>query len=102
MIKKFEETGSVLDARAGKAGRPATVSTPETQERVQELMSSKTSTSVRRAAQQLGLNRETFRKICRPIKALPIQNPDGLATLSTQYHSENRFRQVNALSLRKR
>ena len=63
MIEKFERTGSVLDDNESRTGRPVTVTTPQTVERVKALYEDSPTTSQRKAAKQLGLCRSTLRKI---------------------------------------
>lgn len=63
LIEKFEHTGSVCDNMRHNVGRKATVSTPENVEKTRELLARSPRKSIRRAAQQVGIKRESLRKI---------------------------------------
>lgn len=65
LISKFEETGSVLDDRAGKAGPSVTARTKENIEGVRNIIENQPSTSIRRVAQQMGISIGTTWTILR-------------------------------------
>lgn len=65
LISKFEETGSVLDDRAGKAGPSVIARTKENTEGVRNIIENQPSTSIRRVAQQMGISVGTTWTILR-------------------------------------
>ncbi|GBM69071.1 hypothetical protein AVEN_275702-1 [Araneus ventricosus] len=63
LIQKFERTGSVCDDMFGNVGRPLSVKTPEKIERTRQVFERSPRTSIRKAAQQVGIKRESVRQI---------------------------------------
>ncbi|GBM21266.1 hypothetical protein AVEN_149856-1 [Araneus ventricosus] len=63
LIQKFERTGSVCDDMFGNVGRPLSVKTPEKIERRSQVFERSPRTSIRKAAQQVGIKRESVRQI---------------------------------------
>ena len=63
LIRKFERTGSVGDDSVGNVGRQKSVKTPENIQKTRAVFQTSPRKSIRRAAQQVGINRETLRQI---------------------------------------
>ncbi|GBM45145.1 hypothetical protein AVEN_241431-1 [Araneus ventricosus] len=63
LIQKFERTGSVCDSMFGNVGRPLSIKTPEKIERACQVFERSPRTSIRKAAQQVGIKRESVRHI---------------------------------------
>ena len=62
-MQKFEETGSTEDRRHEESGSTPTVRTPATIQRVHEHFQANPRSSLRRAAQEVGISRESLRRI---------------------------------------
>ena len=65
LIKKFEETGSVLDNLSGNVGRPATAITPENIEKVRKIMEKSPKKSTRRGGPLASMSSTSFWRILR-------------------------------------
>jgi hypothetical protein len=63
LINKFKKTGNVADDFTGNAGRPVTVRTEENIEKTRIVFQRPPQLSIRRAAQQIGINRESLQNI---------------------------------------
>ncbi|GBL80237.1 hypothetical protein AVEN_29206-1 [Araneus ventricosus] len=63
LIQKFERTGSVCDDMFGNLGLPLSVKAPEKIERTRQVFERSPRTSIRKAAQQVGIKRESVRQI---------------------------------------
>ncbi|GBL70488.1 hypothetical protein AVEN_217785-1 [Araneus ventricosus] len=63
LIEKFERTGSVCDDMFGNVGRPLSVKTTEKIERTRQAFERSPRTSIRKAAQQVRIKRESVRQI---------------------------------------
>ena len=59
-----------MDDNESRIGRPVTVATPETVERIRQFYDDAPTTSQRKAAKQLGIDRSTLRKIMDEILKL--------------------------------
>ncbi len=65
MIEKFEKSANTGDDRAESSGRPRTVTTDENILKVEQYFQQNPTASIRRAAQALGIKRESLRIIAR-------------------------------------
>ncbi|GBO22542.1 hypothetical protein AVEN_132730-1 [Araneus ventricosus] len=63
LIQKFDRTGSVCDVMFGNVGRALSVKTAEKIERTRQVSERSPRTSIRKAAQQVGIKRESVRQI---------------------------------------
>ncbi|GBL81452.1 hypothetical protein AVEN_143726-1 [Araneus ventricosus] len=63
LIQKFERTGSVCDNMFGNMGRLLSIKTLEKIERTHQVFERSPQTSIRKAAQQVGIKRESVRQI---------------------------------------
>ncbi|GBN73493.1 hypothetical protein AVEN_245442-1 [Araneus ventricosus] len=63
LIQKFERRGSVSDDMFGNVARPLSVKTPEEIERTRKVFERNPRTSIRKAAQQVIIKRESVRQI---------------------------------------
>ncbi|GBL97367.1 hypothetical protein AVEN_170482-1 [Araneus ventricosus] len=63
LIQKFKRTGSICDDMFGNVGRPLSVKTPEKIKRTHQVFERSPRTSIGKAAQHVGIKRESVRQI---------------------------------------
>ncbi|GBM93237.1 hypothetical protein AVEN_143177-1 [Araneus ventricosus] len=91
LIQKFERTCSVCYDMFGNVGRPLSVKTPEKIERTRQVFERSPRTSIRKAAQQVGIKRESVRQIVvADLQLFPykIQIPQRLSQRSVEQRLE--------------
>ncbi|XP_020297470.1 uncharacterized protein LOC109862000 [Pseudomyrmex gracilis] len=74
LVKRFEQTGSVLDDRVGKCGAKRTARTPQNIEQLQERVRANPRTSLTRLAQEIGVSSSTtYRMMTEDIDMFPYK-----------------------------